>query len=115
MLTEEPIASLMEGLAAAGLTDTRDVAILTRYAARAADWPTMIEAAVAKAREIDARVLITDTLPGLAGLQGDAENSSGHAIAALRPLQEANAPNLARLVIPTHAKIRRRPGRGGAG
>ena len=99
LLTEEPIASLMEGLEAAGLTDTGDVAILTRYAARAADWPTMIEAAVAKAREIDAHVLITDTLPGLAGLQGDAENSSGHAIAALRPLQEADAPDLARLVI----------------
>jgi len=40
-----------------------------------------------------------DTLPGLAGLQGDAENSAGHAIAALRPLQEANAPDLAKLVI----------------
>ena len=99
LLTEEPIASLREGLEAAGLTDTHDVAILTRYAARAADWPTMIEAAVAKARDIDAHVLITDTLPGLAGLQGDAENSSGHAIAALRPLQEADAPDLARLVI----------------
>ncbi|HJN19182.1 MAG TPA: bifunctional DNA primase/polymerase [Armatimonadota bacterium] len=99
LLTEEPITSLMEGLEAAGLTNTRDVVILTRYAARAADWPAMVRAAVAKAREIDARVLMTDTLPGLAGLQGDAENSSGHAIAALRPLQEADAPDLARLVV----------------
>ena len=56
-------------------------------------------AAIARAREIGARLLIVDTLPGLAGLKGDAENSAGHAIAALRPLQEADAPGLARLVI----------------
>ena len=99
LLTEEPIASLLEGLAAAGLTDTGDLAILTRCAARAAGWPAMVAAAVAKAREIAARVLIVDTLPGLAGLEGDAENSAGHAIAALRPLQEADAPELAKLVI----------------
>ena len=99
LLTEEPTASLMEGLAAAGLQDTSDVAILTRYAARTADWPTMVAAAVAKAKAIGAHLLIVDTLPGLAGLEGDAENSAGHALAALRPLQEADAPDLAKLVI----------------
>ena len=82
----------MEGLAAAGLQDTSDVAILTRYAARTADWPTMVAAAVAKAKAIGAHLLIVDTLPGLAGLEGDAENSAGHALAALRPRQEADAP-----------------------
>ena len=98
LLTEEPVASLMEGLVAAGLSDTRDVVILTRYAARAADWPSMVSAAVVKAREIGARLLMVDTLPGLAGFEGDAENSSGHALAALRPLQEADATDLAKVV-----------------
>ena len=99
LLTEEPVASLIEGLAAAGLTDTRDVVILTRYAARGADWPAMVAAANAKACEIGARLLVADTLPGLARLEGDAENSSGHALAALRPLQEADTPGVAKLVI----------------
>ena len=99
LLTEEPPASLLEGLEAAGLTDTSDVAILTRYAARSADWPAIVAAAVAKAREIEARLLIVDTLPGLARLQGDSENSAGHALAALQPLQEADVPGLAKLVI----------------
>ena len=99
LLTEEPPASLLEGLEAAGLTDTRNVSILTRYAARAADWPAIVAAAIDKARDIEARVLMVDTLPGLARLQGDAENSSGHALAALQPLQEADAPGLAKLVI----------------
>ena len=49
LLTEEPPASLLEGLEAAGLIDTDDVAILTRHAARSADWSAMVAAAIEKA------------------------------------------------------------------
>ena len=61
------------------------------------DWRSIVDAALDKVREMDARLLIVDTLPGLARLQGEGENSSGHALAALRPLQEADAPGLAKL------------------
>ena len=99
LLTEEPIPSLMEGLAAAGLTDTRDLEVLTRYASRATAWPDMVATADAKATEIGARVLMVETAPGMARLEGDTENSAGHALAALRPLQETQTPGLAKLVI----------------
>ena len=99
LLTEEPPAAILEGLEAAGLMATRALSILTRHAARGTDWPSIVAAAMATVCDIDARLLIVDTLPGVAQLQGDAENSAGHVLAALRPLQEADAPALARLVI----------------
>ena len=99
LLTEEPVPSLMEGLAAAGLTNTSDLVVLTRYAARATNWPDMVAAADAQASAIGARVLMVDTAPGMARLEGDTENSSGHALAALRPLQETQTPGLAKFII----------------
>ena len=99
LLTEEPVPSLMEGLAAAGLSDTSDLVVLTRYAARAAAWSDMVAAADARAGEIGARVLMVDTAPGMARLEGDTENSAGHALAALRPLQETQTPGLAKFII----------------
>ena len=98
LLTEESIPSLMEGLVAAGLTDTRDLVVLTRYAARAATWRDMVAAADAQATAIGARVLMVDTVPGMARLEGDTENSAGHALAALRPLQETQTPGLAKFI-----------------
>ena len=98
LLTEEPIPSLMEGLAAAGLTDTSDLVVLTRYAARAATWADTGAAADAQATTIGARVLMVDTAPGMARLEGDSENSSGHALAALRSIQETQTPGLAKVL-----------------
>jgi len=99
LLTEEPGPALWEGLEAAGLTGTRDLHVLTRYAARDADWPALVAAADAKAKAVGARLLIVDTLPAVARLAGDAENSSGHALAAMRPLQETQTPGLAKFII----------------
>ena len=99
LLTEEQKPALLEGLEAAGLTGTRDLHVMTRYAARAVDWPALVSAADAEATAIGARVLMVDTLPGVARLKGDAENSSGHALAALQPLQETQTPGLAKFII----------------
>ena len=99
LLTEEPVPSLMEGLAAAGLTDTSDLVVLTRYAARSTAWSDLVAAADEQATKIGARALMVDTAPGMARLEGDTENSAGHALAALRPLQETQTPGLAKLVI----------------
>jgi hypothetical protein len=99
LLTEEQGPALLEGLEAAGLTGTRDLHVMTRYAARAVDWPALVSAADAKATAVGARLLIVDTLPAVARLAGDAENSSGHALAAMRPLQETQTPGLAKFII----------------
>lgn len=47
--------------------------------------------AVEEALRRGARLLVVDTLPQFAGLQGDAENSAGAALTAVQPLQEAAA------------------------
>jgi hypothetical protein len=59
--------------------------------------------AVAKAKELGYRLLIVDTLSQFAGISGDAENSSGAALEAMRPLQEAAADGLA-VVISRHER-----------
>ena len=99
LLTEEPLVSLREGLAAAGLLETDDLHILTLFAARDLDWAAMVDAARERAHTIGARLLIVDTVPALARLEGDSENSAGHNIAALRPLQEAAGSGLAVLTV----------------
>ena len=99
LLTEEPLAALLEELRAAGLADRSDLLILTRFEARGTDWPAMVAAAIDQVKRHDAGLLVVDTLPGMARLEADSENSAGHALAALRPLQEADTPTLAKLLI----------------
>ena len=99
LLTEETSSPLLEGLTDAGLLDTRDLHILTLFEGRDADWPAMVAAAQQQAVAVGARLLIIDTVPVLARLEGDTENSSGHTLAALRPLQEAAGAGLAVLTI----------------
>ena len=99
LLTEEPIQSLREGLVAAGLMDSSDLHLLTLFNGRDLSWPEMVGAAQAMAHEKGARLLIVDTVPALARLEGEAENSAGHNLAALRPLQEAAGSGLAVLTI----------------
>ena len=95
LLTEEPVPSLMEGLRAAGLTETEGLSILTLYEAREATWVEMVTAARVEAERIGAKVLFIDTMPAMAGLAGDAENQSGPSLSTLRPLQEAAGTGLA--------------------
>ena len=42
-----------------------------------------------EAQRIGAELLVVDTLPQFAGIEGDGENTSGRALDAVRPLQEA--------------------------
>lgn len=99
LLSEQPAASLRSTLAAAGVLDRDDLHLLLLRAARGADWPAIVTAAVAECQRTAARVLAIDTLPQWAGLRGDAENDSGSALEALRPLQDAAADGLAVLLM----------------
>jgi hypothetical protein len=57
-----------------------------------------VEQAVELCRAVGSTLLVIDTLPQFAGLAGDAENDSGAALAAVRPLQAAAAGGLAVVV-----------------
>lgn len=98
-LSEQSPASLREALRRADLLNRNDLHVLCWHETRGADWPAIAAAAVAKAREVGALVLIVDTLPQFAGMKGDAENDAGSALAAVQPLQAAAADGLAVLML----------------
>jgi hypothetical protein len=98
-LTEQSPASFRESLRRAGLLERDDFHLLTWHETRGAEWPAIATAAVAKARTVEARLLVVDTLPQFAGMKGDTENDSGAALAAVEPLQAGAADGLAVLML----------------
>ncbi len=98
MLTEQPPSSLKAALVRADLAGRDDFVLLSWADAAGTPWPDIVAAAAAKCAEIGARILIVDTLPQFAGLRGDTENNSGHALEAIEPLQLLAALGLAIMV-----------------
>ena|ERR1051326_6836316 len=98
-LTEQTTITYREAVRRAGLLDSEDLVALCLTDARHLHWQAIIEGAVAKAREIGAALIVVDTLGQFAGLAGDEENSSGKAVEAMAPLQDAAAQGFAILVL----------------
>jgi hypothetical protein len=90
-LTEQPDSSFRQALRRAGVLDSRDLHIISWKDTVGIPWPEVCRQAVERCQAVRARLLIVDTLGQFAGLRGDAENDSGHALEALLPLQEASA------------------------
>ena len=90
-LTEQASASFRAALDRAGLLEADDFHVLSWPKVSRFTWPDVMTAAVTKALEVGARVVIVDTLGQWAGIKGDAENDAGSALAAVQPLQEAAA------------------------
>ncbi len=99
LLSEEGPATLREGLTRAGLHHSHDLYVVAGMAARRCPWPELMTQAVAFAQRVSATVLMVDTLHGLAGLDADAENDSGAALAAMAPLRSAADAGLAVLML----------------
>ena len=97
-LTEQSPASFRKALERADLLKREDVLVLHWHDTRGVDWPDVARAAVNKALEFEAGLLVVDTLGQFAGIRGDAENSAGAAHEAMKPLQEAAAKGLAVLL-----------------
>ena len=97
-ITEQPPASFRQLIEAAGLARD-DFHVLYWLDTLGHPWPKVAEAAVAKALEVGAVLLVADTLSQLAGLKGDEENQAGSAQVALQPLQEAAAKGIAVLAL----------------
>jgi 5S rRNA maturation endonuclease (ribonuclease M5) len=102
-LTEQPPTSLRRVLERADLVDREDLLILSWADTRGVDWLDVARAAVDRAIEFGAELLVVDTLAQFAGIRGDAENSAGAAQEAMKPLQEAAANDLA-VVITRHER-----------
>ncbi len=102
-LTEQSPASFRKALERAHLLEREDMLILHWHDTRGVGWPDVARAAVDKALEFEAGLLVVDTLGQFAGIRGDAENSAGAAHEAMKPLQEAAAKGLA-VVLTRHER-----------
>ena len=92
-ITEERPASFRRLLARTGLLEQQRIHVLMLQEAAPAAWSEMAASAVARSRRGD--VLVADTIGRLAGLAGDAENSTGDALKAMEPIEAAAAAGLA--------------------
>lgn len=98
-LTEQGPRTFREALRRAGLLERRDLHVLYWHDTRGQEWQHVVAEAVAKCHATGAHVLVIDTLSQFVGLRGDAENSSGDALLAVQPLQEAVASDHALAVL----------------
>jgi hypothetical protein len=98
--TEQSRGSLRESLRRTGLLGREDLTILRWSDTLGRPWPATVTAAREEAKKRGCGVLVIDTLSQFARLRGDAENASGIAMEALKPLQRAAAEDgLAVLVV----------------
>jgi hypothetical protein len=94
-LTEQSGPSFKRNLSRAGLLDRSDVHILFWNRVAGHRWEAVIDAVRRKAKEVNAGLLIVDTLAQWSGVRGDDENKSGSAMQTMEPLQVATQDGLA--------------------
>ena len=114
-LTEQNNASLMAALKRAGLLSREDFHVLAYKDAFGFSWPDIVKVAGQKCKETGARLLVVDTVPQWAGLQGTSENDSGAALEALAPLQVVAGHGIGVLCIRHDGKADRAVGDSGRG
>ncbi len=102
-LTEQAGTSFRAGLARADLLNRDDFLVLFWHRARGMEWSLIVQAAVTEAKRRGYALIVVDTLPQFSGISGDSENSSGAALDAMKPLQEATSEDLA-VVVSRHER-----------
>jgi DnaB helicase-like protein/AAA domain-containing protein len=99
-LTEQSPITFRALLARVGLDKTEDLLVQPWHTVMDREWEAVAVAAVHKANECGAGLLIVDTLGQFARLRGEgAENNAAEALAAMRPLQAAAAGGLGVAVV----------------
>lgn len=86
MVSEQGGSSFREALEGAGLLEADDFYLTTIRHTAHLPWPEIVAEAVAFAKQVGAVLLIVDTLPAVAQVRGDDENSSGRALEIMEPL-----------------------------
>jgi DNA-binding transcriptional ArsR family regulator len=99
VLTEERAATLAAKLRKYPLTSCE---FLLRDECRL-PWPLVVEAAVQRAKETGAELLVVDTVAAWAQLAADEENQAGAVLAAMAPVLRAASEGLSVLVV-THER-----------
>src|SRR5262249_36359081 len=105
-LTEESKSTFRTALARAGIGESEDFHMLfwkethtLQNAAVGSIWEQSIIEAMNFAEKVGASVLIIDTFAQFARLVGDRENSAGHILEAVLPIQKARDAGLAVWII----------------
>ncbi len=98
-LTEERKPTFREALKRVGLARAKGLTILFRGESYELDWDAIATATLSKAREVNAQLVVVDTLSDWANLEGDDENSAGAAKAAMRPLERIASHGLAVVMV----------------
>jgi hypothetical protein len=89
MLTEQG-ANIKKAFRDAGIADdTEGLYVMPRRLTLDMKWPEIVRAAVEKCKQTKAKLLVVDTLPRFAGLEGDRENNAGDVMKAMTPLVDA--------------------------
>jgi len=91
MLTEQG-NNIVKAFRDAGITeDTEGLHVMPRRRTLDMKWPEIVKAAVKKCKDTDTKagLLVVDTLPRFAGLEGDRENNAGDVMKAMTPLVDA--------------------------
>ena len=87
-LTEERLPSFHAALQRAGLIERHDLHIVSFWDLADRSWPGICLLAKAQCAQVNAKLLVIDTLSQFAGFKGEQENNSGDANTALAPLQQ---------------------------
>ncbi len=99
-LTEETETTFAQAMRRAGLFGCADFHWMTRYDVARVMWADTVTLATQKAAEVGATLIVVDTAPTFMDFKGDAENSTGEVLQAMRPLQDAAAKGFAVLTCP---------------
>lgn len=100
-LTEEGPYTFSSMLAKTRLLDADNIHVLMRgKAPKGLTWPEMVsDVVLPRAIEVQATVVIVDTLSRWVGIKGDEENQTGAAQAAMEPLEELRQAKMAVLTV----------------
>ena len=98
-LTEQNPTSYRQAMKRAGLLGREDFVVLYFKDIGSFQWSSVAHAAIQECKRRKAKLLVIDTLTQFAGIEGDSENNTGDALAAMRPLQQAAADGIGVLVI----------------
>lgn len=114
-LTEEPPIPFREALERAGLLDCDSLFVLQWYKVAGQPWSKIAQLAREECTRRGAKLLVVDTLGQFTGIEGDDENNSGPALAAMKPLQLAAAEGIGVLTMRHERKSGGEPGDSGRG
>jgi hypothetical protein len=103
-LTEQPVTSFREALRRAELLDEDDFHGLFIHDTMGIPWTDVVKSTVRKALELEAKLIVIDTLPRWARMRGETENSAGDAAQAIEPLKDAVSKHDLAVVFARHER-----------